>query len=95
MRYEVKYELENLKRKLESQEMHSDKSNNFMDEDEYEDDYSGNEISDMQSEFLDVAKEYLEANYSGQYFIQQSTWCVHIVTSLFYKERKLKHWKAC
>lgn len=95
MRYEVEHEFKELKCKLELQEMHNDKANNFIVEDEYEDDYSGNEISDMQSEFLDVAREYLKENYSGQYFIQQSTWCVHIVTSMFYKGRKLKYWKAC
>lgn len=86
MRFEVEAELENLKLMLKNNEMKTDKANNFIDQTEYEDEYSHNEIDEIQDEFTEEAYKYLNENYKGQYVIF-SDWSVHIITKEFYDEK--------
>ena len=81
---EVNDELDRLKEMLEKKQMSKDTANNFISEQDYEDEYSHNEIDEFQSEFLKEAEKYLKENYTGQY-VMFSDWCVHIVTIEFYK----------
>jgi len=92
MRFEVEPELEDLIDRLENNKMETDKCNNFIDQTEYEDEYSHNEIGEIQEDFIKEAKLYLDKNYKGQYVIF-SDWCVHIVTEAYYKKNleRTKH----
>ena len=95
MRFEVEAELENLILMLKNNEMKTDKPNNFIDQSEYEDEYSHNEIDDIQDEFIVEAEEYIEENYKGQYVVF-SDWCVHIVTEEFYDNKmswRIRHYE--
>jgi len=94
MRFEVEAELDNLILMLKNNEMKTDKSNNFIDQCEYEDEYSHNEIDEIQNEFMEEADRYLNQNYKGQYKMF-SDWCVHIVTKEYYKDmlKRVKSYK--
>lgn len=94
-KYEVEYEMDKLKNKLNNNEMYKDKGNNFVVDYEYEFDYSHREIAEIQDEFIAVAAEYLKNNYKGQYVIMQSAWCVHILMLDFYKEKNMKFGTIC
>lgn len=95
MNYIVEYELEKLKEILKNKKMYTDCSNNFVEVYDYEDEYSHNQIYDIQSEFFYYAKKYLKENYSGKYAIKHGTWCIHIVTVEFLNHKKLHGWTIC
>ena len=89
MRFEIEPEIEDLIDMLKNNKMETDKANNFIDQSDWEDEYSHNEIDEIQDEFMEEADRVLNENYKGQY-VMFSDWCVHIVTKAFYKER-VKH----
>ena len=51
----------------------------YIDELEYEDEYSHNDINEMQDKFIKKVTEYLHENYPGKYIVS-SGWCVFVVT---------------
>lgn len=92
MRFEIEPELDDLIDMLKNNKMETYKCNNFIDQTEYEDEYSHNEIDEIQEDFIKEAKNYLDKNYKGQYVIF-SDWCVHIVTKEYYEKNleRTKH----
>lgn len=60
----------------------------YFDEDEYEYDYSHNEIHEFQAKFIDMAKEYLHEKAPNKYVIT-SGWCVFVMTVDEAKKRKM------
>ena len=80
----IEEELNSLKNLVEKDLLLKDKSNNFLEDYLYEDDFSHNEISIMQNLFIKSAKEYLDKNYNKEYCIFKD-WCVHICTKEFYE----------
>ena len=78
--------LEKFKQKVDNGELFQDKSNNFIEDYEFEDDYSYNSIEKIQQEFIKAAKEYLIKNQPGEYIIYRD-WCVHICSVKFFNEK--------
>lgn len=93
--WEARGELENLEEDLRSGSMHIDRANNYLDEYEYEFDYSHREIEEFQSEFKDEAEAYLKENYTGLFAIKLGVFCVHIITVECMKQKNLKRWTIC
>lgn len=60
----------------------------YMDEDEYEDEYSHNEIEKYQEKLIDKIKEYLRENKPNQYIVT-SGWCVFVITIDEAKKRNM------
>lgn len=81
---EMEEEFERLKEILEKKQMLKDKSNNFFDENDYEGDFSHDEISEFQGKFTKNVEKYLKEHYTGQY-VMFCDWCVHVVTIEFYR----------
>lgn len=50
----------------------------YMDETEYDDEYSHNKIQEAMKALQDRIKEYLHKNIPGE-FIVYSDWCVHVI----------------
>lgn len=82
--------IEELKEMIENDKMLLDKCNNFISDYEWEDEFSHNDIGEMQEEFIKQAKEYLIKACKGQYIIY-CDWCVHICTVDFFNERLKGH----
>ena len=51
----------------------------YIDESEYEDEYSYNDIGKAQGKFIEKVKEYLHENYPGKYVVSGG-WCVFVMT---------------
>lgn len=51
----------------------------YMDEDEYEDEYSHNTIDEAMGILQEKIREYLHENRLGE-FVVISDWCVHVLT---------------
>lgn len=77
--------VEELIKNIESGRFETNKSNNFIDESDLEDDFSQNEISEAQQMFFEKAKEYLIKNHKGKYAMWVD-WCVHVTTVAFYRD---------
>lgn len=60
----------------------------YMDEDEYEDEYSHNEIYEYQEKLVNKIKEYLKKNKPNQYIVS-SGWCVFVLTIDEAKKRNM------
>lgn len=96
MGYEIKEELEILKDDVNKQQIKTGNISMYLDETHYEDDYSGNEIREMQEELLYHAKKYLQENHSGKYAIQIGGYAVVVITKEHYDTIGWKHgWKVC
>ena len=96
MRHLVNQELERLKNMINEQEVKTGKLYMFLDEYEYEDDYSGNEISEMQEELLNQFKTYLQENHAGKYAVQVGGYAVLVVTKEHYDGLGWKiGWEVC
>lgn len=96
MNYEVKYELDNLKKEVETGQVTTGKFSMFFDESGYEDDYSGNEIFEMQDEFLHYAEMYLRENHSGKYAIQRGGYAIVVITKEHFDNISWKiGWEVC
>ena len=62
----------------------------WFDEDDYEDEYSHNEIDEYQEKFIDKVKEYLHEKAPNKYVVT-SGWCVFVMTVEEAKKRKMMH----
>ena len=51
----------------------------YIDESEYEDEYSHNDINEAQDKFIEKVREYLHENYPGKYVVSGG-WCVFVMT---------------
>lgn len=60
----------------------------YFDEDDYEDEYSHNEIDEFKVKFIDKVKGYLHEKAPGEYLVA-SSWCVFVMTIEEAKKRKL------
>lgn len=92
----VNKEMDRLK-KVKNNKLYSDKSNNFLINYEWEEEYSHNEIRKMQREFMERAKEYLSKECPGQYIVY-CDWCVHICSIDLFNEKlkdTLKSYVLC
>lgn len=94
MREIIEEEFERLKKDLDSGNINMDKSNNYMIEHNYNDEYSLNDIADAQEIFKQKAISFLSKDYNGKYIIL-SGWCVHVISIGFYKKNKLKNGVLC
>lgn len=75
----IEEEMNNLIEMAESNNLSGEKSNNFLITYEWEDDFSHNQISEMQYEFKKQAEKYLDENFKDQYVVYVD-WCVHVCT---------------
>lgn len=92
----IKDELERLKEMVNEQKIKTGNLYMFLDESHYEDDYSGNEILEMQEELLYHTKKYLKENYSGQYAIQIGGYAVVLITKEHFDTISWKNgWEIC
>lgn len=64
----------------------------YMDEDEYEDDYSHNEIGERQGKLAEMIEEYLRKNKPNQYVVSCG-WCVFVMTVDEAKKRNIWHYE--
>ena len=64
----------------------------YIDESDYEDNYSHNEIDDCQMEFIKKVKEWLHENKPGQYLVS-SGWCVFVMTIEEAQKRNIIRYK--
>lgn len=78
--------LEEFKQRVDNNQLFKNKANNFIEDYEFEDDYSHNEIEKLQKEFIKEAKEYLIKNNKGEYIIYRD-WCVHVCSIEFFNEK--------
>ena len=60
----------------------------WFDEDEYEDEYSHNEIDEYQGRFIERVKEYLHEKAPNKYVVT-SGWCVFVMTVEEAQKRKM------
>lgn len=77
--------LDKLKRLAEADKLSKGKCNNFIENYEFEDEFSHNEINDMQNLFMKEAKKYLSSKFPGKYAMWND-WAVHITTVELYRE---------
>ena len=64
----------------------------YIDESDYEDEYSHNDIADYQEKFIEKVKEWLHKNKPNQYIVS-SGWCVFVMTIEEAKKRNLIKWE--
>lgn len=64
----------------------------YMDEDNYEDEYSHNDIDAMQEELIRKIAEWLHKNKPGQYLVSPG-WCVFVMTVAEAEKRNLLKYK--
>lgn len=60
----------------------------YMDEDEYEDEYSHNKIEEYQEKLIDKIEKFLKENKPNQYIVS-SGWCVFVMTIDEAKKRNM------
>lgn len=60
----------------------------YVDESDYEDEYSHNAIYECQSDFIEKSKKWLHENKPNQYVIT-SGWCVFVMTVEEAQKRKM------
>ena len=60
----------------------------YLDEYEYEDEYSHNEIDECQRRFSEKIEEYLRENKPGEYIVSTG-WCVFVMTVEEAKKRNM------
>lgn len=66
----------------------------YFDENDYEDEYSHNEINEYQLKFIDKIKKYLHDNKPCQYVVIDG-WCVFVMTIEEAEKRKMRHLDDC
>lgn len=81
----VEESFDNLKEMVKNETFEKDKCNNFIIEDDLSYDFSGAEISEMQSMFMKMVKKYLSEKHPKQYAMW-CDWCVHITTVETYRD---------
>lgn len=90
----IEYEMQRLGDLIETDEISVDKSNNFVINSEWEDEFSHNDIYKMQKEFTNQAKEYLKLRSPDKYVIF-TDWCVHICTKEFADNNAITNYMIC
>lgn len=75
MFHELEYEYSIFLEDMERNESFS----RYIDETDYEDEYSHNEIDECQDKFIEKVREWLHKNKPNQYIVS-SGWCVFIMT---------------
>lgn len=64
----------------------------YLDESEYEYDYSHSDIEYMQEKFIEKATEWLRKNKPGKYMISEG-WCVFVMTEEEAKKRNIHNYE--
>lgn len=64
----------------------------YIDETEYEDDYSHNEIDDCQMKFIEKVRTYLHEHFPNKYIVS-SGWCVFVLTIEEARKRNMHHFE--
>lgn len=96
MSYIIKDELDRLKEMINEDKVKTGELYMFLNESHYEDDYSGNEIREIQEELLYHAKKYLKENHSGKYAIQIGGYAVIVITKEHFDNASWKYgWEIC
>ncbi len=95
MMFEIEDELTRLENELKYESMKTDQANEFVEKMLYEDEYSHNEIYELQEEFIYYAEKYMRENYKGKYAIKQGVHSVAIITTELLNKRKLTGWTIC
>lgn len=83
--YIVEEEMDNLKYAIDNNKMHENKANNFFSDDYWEDDFSHNDIYEMQLEFMKQAQGYLKKICPNKYILY-CDWCVHVCSVDFFNK---------
>lgn len=88
MHEELEYELNTFKEDIERGEI----LGHYFYEDQYEDEFSHNEIYENQEEFITRVKEYLHEKCPGKYIVING-WCVVVMTVEEAEKRGLMNWE--
>lgn len=64
----------------------------YLDEMEYEDEYSHNQIDECQRKFIEMVKEYLHEHFPGRYVVSGG-YCVFVMTIEEIKKKNLSHYE--
>lgn len=64
----------------------------YFDEDDYEDEYSHNEIDEFQEKFIEKVEGYLHEKAPNKYVVT-SGWCVFVMTIDEAKKRNIWHYE--
>lgn len=93
MRIEIEEELSHLGEIIKNGHLNGNGMYIFFDEWDWEDDYSHDEIRDLQIEFEEEVEPYLKKNHKGEYLIRESI----VITKKYYKDNILMKnaWKQC
>jgi len=86
---ELMYEFDQFKKDFESGNFAFGK---YFDEDDYSDDYSGNEIDEWTDKFIDIVTQYLRQHAPDKYLIT-SGWCVFVMTIEEAQKRDIIGWE--
>lgn len=88
---ELEYEFAEFKRDLDGGGLVFGR---YFNEDEYEDEYSHNEINEFTLKFIEKVKEYLHEKAPNKYLVT-SGWCVFVMTVEEAQKRKLLYIEEC
>ena len=83
---ELEYEFSEFKKDIDEGSLSFGR---YFDEDDYEDEYSHNEIDEFKMKFEDKVKEYLHEKAPGEYVVAGG-WCVFVMTIEEAKKRKMR-----
>ena len=86
---ELEYEFEEFKRDINDGGLCFGR---YFNEDDYEDEYSHNEIGEFQNKFIEKVKDFLHKNAPNKYFVS-SGWCVFVMTKEEAEKRKIHNYK--
>lgn len=81
---ELEYEYNQLLEDMENGEIFC----RYLDETDYEDEYSHNDIADCQNKFIEKAKKYLHEHFPNKYVVSGG-WCVFVMTIDEAKKRNI------
>lgn len=87
---ELEYEFAEFKRDIDEGSLIFGR---YFDKDDYEDEYSHNEIDEFQEKFINKVKEYLHEKIPNKYIVT-SGWCVFVMTIEEAKKRKCSHYES-
>ena len=82
---ELEYEFSEFKRDFDEGNLSFKR---YFDKDDYEDEYSHNQIDKFQTKFIERVKEYLHEKSPNKYVVA-SGWCVFVMTAEEAKKRKV------
>ena len=86
---ELEYEFSEFKRDIDDGSLVFGR---YFDEDDYEDEYSHNEIDEFQEKFIEKVEGYLHEKDPNKYVVT-SGWCVFIMTIDEAKKRNIRHYE--